>query len=94
MTGNFTYTTVGYGDTTPTDWPCHEDIAYGTYDTSYCPIMYDLREEQKKLKAIRRRELLEELKACWNNIVIEKPIKPQRPKVQLRGVNFDGRGWA
>lgn len=67
-----------------------------TYISSYyhIPSSKKLSEEQKKIKELRKKEKVLKMKKGWNSKVLEKPIEPKRPAVQLRNVCFSGRGWA
>jgi hypothetical protein len=70
-----------------------------SYDTSYEIKSYvdieNSEEYQQKMKKIIRKAIIQKMKDGWQEIKKEFKFVPKmRPNVQLRGVCFNGRGWA
>jgi len=88
------YITISNWNTSPTITP------YDTsYDNSYSITCYvditNSEEYQQKMKKIIRKAIIQKMKDGWQEIKKEFKFVPKmRPDVQLRGVCFNGRGWA
>ena len=49
----------------------------------------------EKIKEILRKQVIQEMKDQWNDLKkLFKPVSKIRSSIQLRGVSFNGRGWA
>ena len=80
----------------PTTW--NDDR--GNYGLSYETIIYNeysrCDKEIKRIAELLRKQYIEEMKESWNFFKnqFKSIFPPMRPSVQLRGVSFNGRGWA
>lgn len=88
-----------YTNTVSASEPTRWNDDRGSYYVSYT-IIYDeykrCDKELKKIAEIIRKQMIEEVKDTWNFYKNQfRPVfPPMRPSVQLRGVSFNGRGWA
>jgi hypothetical protein len=86
-----TYESYEYENSTSSEiyWSNHDK-----YDTSYTQtLIYPTREIEKNVKKLLKRMADDMCKYGWINHIpyyLEPKLKP----VSLRGVRYDGRGWA
>ena len=71
------------------------------YNDSYSTCIYTVRSyhqdkiDFEKIKEILRKQVIQEMKDQWNDLKkLFKPVSKIRSSIQLRGVSFNGRGWA
>lgn len=74
-----------------------ENNYYGTTTyTSYITYTSTERksETEKEYKERLKQENITYQISLWNEYVKPLQVKPVRPSIRLRGVSFNGRGWA
>jgi len=86
-----------------TDPTCDDTAYYGTIDDyatttyiSYITYTYSGKKtetKEERLERLKQENILHQ-KSLFSDYVKKLQVKPVRPSIQLRGVSFNGRGWA
>ena len=66
------------------------------YENIVTQSIQECQKELQRIKELLQKQTIEEMKDSWTFWKNQfRPIfPPMRPSVQLRGVSFNGRGWA
>jgi len=83
------------------DWDNTYDTTASYYEDPYSTCTYTVQYyhrveiDENKIKELLRKQVIKEMKDQWNDLKkLFKPVPKMRPSIQLRGVCFNGRGWA